>query len=88
MLEVTDFEIKGDEVEFMWDRFSKFAFVKEVKKDEKPAVNQTSQGQKSQSQTTKPSKGPKTGDAGIVMISVMLLVSIGAYVVTSKKKES
>ena len=88
LIEVTDFEIKGDEVEFMWDRFSKFAFVKEVKKDEKPLVNQTSQGQSPQSQTTKPSKGPKTGDAGIAMMSVMLLASIGAYVVSSSKKKN
>ena len=87
LLEVKDFEIKGDEVEFMWDKFSEFAFVKEVKKDKTPTTNQTNQGQKSQSQT-KPNNGPKTGDAGIAIMSVMLLASIGAYVLSSKKKKN
>ncbi|WP_103981228.1 family 20 glycosylhydrolase [Helcococcus massiliensis] len=37
---------------------------------------------------TKPSKGPKTNDAGIAMMSVMLLASVGAYVLSSRKKEN
>ncbi|WP_103981231.1 right-handed parallel beta-helix repeat-containing protein [Helcococcus massiliensis] len=87
LLEITDFEVKGDKVEFMWDKFSEFAFVNEVKKDETPAVDQTSQEQNTQS-PTKPSKTPKTNDAGIAMMSMMLVLSIGAYLVSSKKKES
>ncbi|MGY3776016.1 hypothetical protein [Helcococcus sueciensis] len=57
-----------------------------MKKEGIPAENQTSKEHTPQSPTIKPRKGLKIGDAGIAIMSAMLLVSIDAYVLSSKKK--